>query len=96
MATLTAILMAVVFVILLAKKRLRLKNPAERFNNRDEEKSIQLAKSRPFVCGTPHLQNGGRLIIQTGNIIEIVSREGTQTMTIEEYESRQLNITTEV
>ena len=45
--------------------------------------------SKPYRCGTMHLRNGGTLICQTGDIIEIVTREGTETMTVSEYEARK-------
>jgi hypothetical protein len=59
---------------------------SRRSRNRKIEQSID---SKPFRCGTPHLQNGGTLICQTGDIIEIVTREGTETMTVSEYEARK-------
>ena len=40
-------------------------------------------------CGTPYLRNGGTLIYQTGDMIKIVTRESTETMTVAEYEARK-------
>ena len=42
----------------------------------------------PFRCGTPILQSGGTLIAQTGDMIEIITRDSTETMTVDEYNSR--------
>jgi hypothetical protein len=42
-------------------------------------------------CGTPHLQNGGTLIAQTGNMVEIITNDRTETMTVDEYNARQLS-----
>ena len=39
----------------------------------------------PMLCGTAILRSGGTLIAQTGNII---SRDGTQKMTVGEYNVR--------
>ena len=41
------------------------------------------------LCGTMHLRSGGALICQTDDIIEIVTRQGTETMTVSEYEARK-------
>jgi hypothetical protein len=46
-------------------------------------------QSEPIRCGTPYLRNGGTLICQTDDMIEIVTREGTETMTVAEYEARK-------
>ena len=46
---------------------------------------------QPMRCATPYLRNGGTIICQTGDIIEIVTREGTETMTVDEYEVRKSN-----
>ena len=40
-------------------------------------------------CGWAIAQSGGTLIAQTGDQIEIVTREGTETMTVSEYEARK-------
>jgi len=53
------------------------------------EKAEELFRTTPFHCGTPHVQNGGTLIAKTGDIIEIITREGTETMTVAEYETRK-------
>ena len=45
-------------------------------------------KFSEFVCGTPILRNGGTLIAQTDNMIEIITRDGRETMTLEEYNLR--------
>jgi hypothetical protein len=40
-------------------------------------------------CGWAVVQSGGTLIAQTDDMIEIVTREGTETMTVAEYEARK-------
>jgi hypothetical protein len=40
-------------------------------------------------CGWAVVQSGGTLIAQTGDQIEIVTREGTETMTVAEYNTRK-------
>ena len=40
-------------------------------------------------CGWAIAQSGGTLIAHTGDQIEIVTREGTETMTVAEYEVRK-------
>ena len=46
------------------KVRQKIERPVERHTTR---------------CGTPYLRNGGTLVCQTDDIIEIVTREGTET-----------------
>jgi hypothetical protein len=46
------------------------------------------AQRETMRCGWAVVQSGGTLIAQTGDQIEIVTREGTETMTIAEYEAR--------
>ncbi len=29
-------------------------------------------QSKPFRCGTPHLQSGGMVFLYTGNVVEII------------------------
>lgn len=43
----------------------------------------------PIHCGTPYVHNGGTLIARTGNMIEIITRDGTETMTVDEYNARK-------
>ncbi len=40
-------------------------------------------------CGWAIAQSGGTLIAQTDDMIEIITREGTETMTVPEYEARR-------
>jgi hypothetical protein len=40
-------------------------------------------------CGWAVVQSGGTLIAQTDDMIEIVTREGTETMTVAEYNARK-------
>ncbi len=54
-----------------------------------EKESAPPVERHVTRCGTPYLRNGGTLICQTGDIIEIVTRESTETMTVAEYEARK-------
>lgn len=54
-----------------------------------EKESAPPVKRHITRCGTPYLRNGGTLVCQTDDIIEIVTREGTETMTVDEYEARK-------
>ncbi len=54
-----------------------------------EKESGPLVERHTTRCGTPYLRNGGTLVCQTDDIIEIVTREGTETMTVAEYEARK-------
>ena len=56
-----------------------------------EKETASPVQRETMRCGTPYLRNGGTLICQTGDIIEIVTREGTETMTVDEYETRKAN-----
>ena len=47
-------------------------------------------------CGWAVVQSGGTLIAQTGDQIEIVTREGTETMTVAEYEARKAETETRI
>ena len=50
------------------------------------ERPVQSETTR---CGWAVVQSGGTLIAQTDDIIEIVTREGTETMTVDEYNARK-------
>ena len=49
------------------------------------DKAQEAFLREPFHCGTPYVHNGGTLIARTGNMIEIITRDGTETMTVDEY-----------
>jgi hypothetical protein len=53
------------------------------------DKAQEAFRREPFHCGTPYVHNGGTLIARTGNMIEIITRDGTETMTVDEYETRK-------
>jgi hypothetical protein len=56
---------------------------------RPEKERAPPVKRHTMRCGTPYLRNGGTLVCQTGDVIEIVTREGTETMTLGEYIQRK-------
>ena len=53
------------------------------------QKRKRPVQSETTRCGTPYLRNGGTLICQTGDMIKIITRESTETMTVAEYEARK-------
>ena len=53
------------------------------------QKRERPVQSKTTRCGTPYLRNGGTLICQTGDMIKIVTRDGTEAMTVAEYEARK-------
>ena len=55
-----------------------------------EKETAPPVQSETTRCGTPDLRNGGTLIYQTGNMIKIVTLESTETMTVAEYEAREV------
>jgi hypothetical protein len=50
------------------------------------ERPVQSETTR---CGWAVVQSGGTLIAQTGDMIKIITRESTETMTVAEYEARK-------
>ena len=58
-------------------------------NSRKKQKAAEPVKPNNFRCGTPTLQNGGSLICHYGDFVEIVTREGTETLTVDEYNARK-------
>jgi putative hemolysin len=58
-------------------------------SSKPEKETASPVQRETMRCGTPYLRNGGTLVCQTGDIIEIVTREGTETMTVDEYEARK-------
>jgi hypothetical protein len=45
------------------------------FKKRPAKVQPPMADREPFRCGTPHLQMGGIILAQTGNVVEIIRGE---------------------
>lgn len=60
------------------------------------QKIERLVERETMRCGWAVVQSGGTLIAQTGDQIEIVTREGTETMTVAEYEARKAEMETRI
>ena len=54
-----------------------------------EKETASPVQRETMRCGTLLLRNGGTLVCQTDGTIEFVTRQGTETMTVDEYEARK-------
>jgi hypothetical protein len=61
-------------------------------NNAVQHQPAPEFSKRSFrLCGTMLLQNGGTLIAKTGSMVDIITKDSTETMTVDEYNARQIS-----